>query len=223
MAALIDHTSLKPEVTGAHIETLCREAIEHGFGAVCVNGQWVQSASRQVQGRGVKVVGVAGFPLGASGQAAKVSETRLAVAAGADEIDVVAALGWMRSGRWESWRDEIAAVVEAAEGRLVKVILETAALSGEEMRRGCEVAIASGGRMVKTSTGFHPAGGASPDAVRELRLAVGDRAGVKASGGIRTLAMALELLRSGADRIGSSSAAEWGLGPESPTLGELLS
>lgn len=222
LAALIDHTCLKPEATEAQFEALCQEALERRFGAVCVNGQWVGTAARQLRGTPVRIAAVVGFPLGASGCAAKVAETRLAVAEGAGEIDVVAALGWIRSRRWDLLRDETAAVVDAAAGRLVKVILETAALAPEEIPPSCEAVIAGGAGMVKTSTGFHPAGGATVEAVRTLRLTVGERAGVKASGGIRTLTAALELLRAGADRIGSSSAVQWDLGAGPPTLQEML-
>ncbi len=222
LAARVDHTCLRPEATDADIGALCRQALDHGFGTVCVNGQWVSTASCRLHGSPVRVAAVVGFPLGASGPAAKVAETRLAVTDGAGEIDVVAALGWIRSRRWDLVRDEIAGVVEAAAGRLVKVILETAALSPEEIQRSCEAVLAGGAGMLKTSTGFHPAGGATPEAVRLLRRSVADRAGVKASGGIRTMAAAVELLRSGADRIGTSSAVEWGLAVGSPALGELL-
>ncbi len=169
-------------------------------------------------------MGVAGFPLGANGLVAKAAETRLAVADGAAEIDMMIALGQALAGEWEAVTDEIAAVVEAARGRVVKVILETAALSPEEIERGCQAALDAEADFVKTSTGFHPAGGATVEAVARMRRAVGERLGVKASGGIRTPEQALRLLAAGADRIGTSAAAGWGslVSREAPLLRDLL-
>ncbi len=161
-------------------------------------------------GGAVRVVAVVGFPLGASGARAKVAETRVAVEHGADEIDMVIALGWAKAGAWSAVQKEIAAVVEAAAGRMVKVILETAALGADEIERGARAALEGGAMMVKTSTGFHPGGGATVEAVRQLRRVVGSRAGVKASGGVRSAEDARRMLLAGAERIGSSSAASWG-------------
>lgn len=210
LAALIDHTLLRPEATEADIERLAHEAASCRFGAVCVNGQWVGSAARQLDGTAVRVASVVGFPLGASGRLAKVAETRAVLADGAVEIDLVMALGWAKAGRWDRVREEIAAVVEVAGERLVKVILETAALTPAEVERACHEVVAGGARMVKTSTGFHPAGGATSEAVRLVRSVVGGAAGVKASGGIRTPDDARRMLLAGADRIGTSAAAAWG-------------
>jgi deoxyribose-phosphate aldolase len=208
---LIDHTLLKPEATESDVHRLCDEAMALGLGAVCVNGQWVESAVGRLRATGaVRVAAVVGFPLGASGTQAKVSETHALVDNGADEIDMVIALGWVKSGEWTAVRQEIAAVVEAGAGRMVKVILETAALSADEIERGSRAALEGGARMVKSSTGFHPAGGATVEAIQQMRRVVGDRAGVKASGGIRSADDARRMLLAGADRIGSSSAASWG-------------
>jgi deoxyribose-phosphate aldolase len=224
LGSLIDHTLLKPEATEADIVRLCEEALRFGFGAVCVNGQWVGTAAARVAGRGIGVVAVVGFPLGASGLAAKVAETKLAIAAGATEVDMVMSLGRAREGEWDLVRYEIAAVVDAASGRRVKVILETAALSGEELERASAASLEGGAAFVKTSTGFHPAGGATVEVVQRLRRLVGDRAGVKASGGIRTAEAAVRMLMAGADRIGSSAAAAWGdaVGLDAPALAALL-
>jgi deoxyribose-phosphate aldolase len=224
LAPLIDHTLLRPEATEAEIERHCGEALEIGFGAVCVNGQWVGTAARRLRGSPVRVAAVAGFPLGANGLVAKAAESRLALADGADEIDMVLALGYIKARRWDQLRDEVAAVVEAAGGKLVKAILETAVLTTPEIESAAEAALAAGAGMLKTSTGFHPAGGATVETVALLRRVAGMRAGVKASGGIRSAAMALAMLRAGADRIGTSSAAGWGpvVWPDGPSVGELL-
>jgi len=224
IGALIDHTLLKPEATEGDIVRLCDEAIRLQLGTICVNGQWVGSAAARVRQVGIRTAAVVGFPLGANGLAAKVGETHLGILGGADEIDMVLSLGRAREGRWDLVRDEIVAVVEAAQGRVVKVILETAALSDAEVERACIASLEAGAAFVKTSTGFHPAGGATVEAVTLMRRIVGDRAGVKASGGIRTAEDALRMLKAGADRIGSSSAAGWGdaVGPGAPRFAELL-
>jgi deoxyribose-phosphate aldolase len=223
LAALVDHTLLKAEATRADIARLVEEAVALGFGAVCVNGQWVPEAVRRLRGSRVRVAAVAGFPLGASGAAAKVAEVRALVADGADELDVVIALGRACAGEWDLVGTELAAVVQAAAGRPVKAILETALLSPEAADQGCRVAHLAGAAMVKTSTGFHAAGGATVEAVARLRRAVGGQMGVKASGGIRTAAEALSMLWAGADRIGASGAAGWSglVGPGAPALGAL--
>jgi deoxyribose-phosphate aldolase len=208
---LVDHTLLKPETTESDIHRLADEAKRLGLGAVCVNGQWVETVARLLGSEGtVRVVAVVGFPLGASGLRAKSLETRIAVDNGADEIDMVIALGRAKSGEWSAVQEEIAAVVDAAGGRLVKAILETAALSPDEVEGAATAALAGGARMVKSSTGFHPAGGATIEAIQQLRRVVGSRAGVKASGGIKRAQDARQMLLAGADRIGSSGAVLWG-------------
>lgn len=224
LGALIDHTLLRPEATLEDVERLADQAMRHRFGAVCVNGQWVGLAVDRLAGAPVKVVAVVGFPLGASGLVAKAAETRLVVADGAAEVDMVLPLGSMKGARWEEVRDEVLAVVDAARGRPVKAILESAALTTRELELGCRAAVEGGALFVKTSTGFHPAGGASVEAVALMRRVVGDRAGVKASGGIRTVEEAVALLRAGADRLGTSAAAGWGaaVGPQPPSVGSLL-
>lgn len=224
LAALVDHTLLRPETTEDDIARLCDEAVALGFGAVCVNGQWVGRAAARLRGRRTGVVAVVGFPLGACGLVAKAAETRLVVADGATEVDVVLSLGSARGGQWDEVRDELLAVVDAARGRPVKVILETAALEPRQVELAARVAIEAGARMLKTSTGFHPAGGATLEQVALLRRVAGTEVGVKASGGIRTAADAVAMLRAGADRIGASGAAGWTgvVGPEAPRLESLL-
>jgi deoxyribose-phosphate aldolase len=224
LGALIDHTVLRPEVTETEIRRLCAEAVADGFGAVCVNGQWVATCAALLAGSPVRIAAVVGFPLGASGLVAKAAETRLAIADGASEIDMVIALGHAKAGEWSEVRDEIAAVVAAARGAPVKAILETAALTPREAELACHAALEGGAAFVKTSTGFHPAGGATIEMVELLRRVVGTRAGVKASGGIRTADEAYRMLLAGADRIGTSAAAGWreAVGPAAPRLAALL-
>ena len=224
IGALVDHTLLKPEATEADILRLCEEASRFGFAAVCVNGQWVATAVAALRGSAVAIAAVVGFPLGASGLEAKAAETRIAVSHGATEIDMVIALGWVKTGRWKEAGSEIAAVVGAASGSAVKVILETAVLTPQEIELGCRAAMDAGAAFVKTSTGLHPAGGATVDAVALMRRIVGARTGVKASGGIRSEADALRMLAAGADRLGTSAAAGWSglLGTGAPALATLL-
>lgn len=224
LGPLIDHTLLRPEATEADVIELCDEAVALGLGTVCVNGQWVRVAARRLAGTDVRVAAVVGFPLGASGAVTKAAEARLAVMDGAAELDVVISLGLAKAGRWDLVRDEFAVVIGAARRRRVKAILETVTLTSEEIVRASEAALEAGAAMVKTSTGFHPRGGATEEAVHLLRKTVGTRAGVKASGGIRTPEDALRMLRAGADRIGTSAAAGWSgvVGSNAPTLAELV-
>jgi len=204
IARHIDHTLLKPEATVAQIESLCREAREFRFFSVCVNGCHIEPARRLLAGSGVKVVTVIGFPLGAMLTWAKAAETRLALAAGAEELDMVANIGWLKSGRSQAVREDIEAVVAAAAGRPVKVIIETALLSTEEKETAARLVVDAGAAFVKTSTGFS-GGGATVEDVRLLAEATGGRVGVKASGGIKDLAAAQAMMAAGATRLGTSS------------------
>lgn len=206
LASLIDHTALKPGTTGEDVERLCREAVEHGFAAVCVNPVHVSRAAARLEGSEVAVATVVSFPLGAHAPGQKAREAREALEMGADEIDMVADLAALREGRWEVLEREVSTVVEAAAGEAaVKVILETAALEPRQILRAARVAAGAGADFVKTSTGFHPAGGATAEAVALLRVGAGPDVGVKASGGIRTCEDALRMVASGATRIGTSS------------------
>ena len=204
LAATIDHTLLKPEADLVQVRTLCSEALEHGFRTVCVNRIWVEEASRLLEGSSVGVCSVVGFPLGATSPTVKAFEAAEAVAAGADEIDMVLAIGALKQGSHDRVREDIAAVVRAAEGRIVKVILETCLLSRDEKVAACNLSAEAGARFVKTSTGFGP-GGATIDDVRLMRRTVGGALGVKASGGIRTTADADAFIAAGASRLGTSS------------------
>lgn len=172
---------------------------------MCVYGSWVAECVRLLRDTDAKVVSVAGFPGGANTPQAKAAEVGQLVDLGADEVDVVAPVGRILMGDWSYVADEVATVVQAATGRTVKIILETALLAPEQIVEAAGVAVVSGAAFVKTSTGFHPAGGASVEAVRLLRRTVGDRVGVKAAGGIRDRETALSMIAAGATRIGTSS------------------
>jgi len=208
LASLIDHTLLKPEATRADIETLCAQALEHQFAGVCVDGSWVELCTAILKGSKVKVVTVAGFPSGAMTSTAKAVQTAELVGLGADEIDMVAPIGRLIDGDWYYVEDDIGAVVAAAGGKTVKVILETALLSPERIVQASAIAMEVGALFVKTSTGFHPAGGATEDAVALMRAAVGDKLGIKAAGGINDAATARRMIAAGATRIGTSRSVE---------------
>jgi deoxyribose-phosphate aldolase len=205
LAALIDHTLLRPDADAPEIDRLCAEALRFGFAAVCVQPRWVPRAARALAGSRVAVASVVAFPHGANVTAIKVAEATRARDDGATELDVVANLGAIRAGDDTAVRDELAAIVEAARGAAVKVILETTLWSAERTTAAACAAVVAGAAFVKTSTGFL-AGGATEDAVRTLRAAVGPTVGVKASGGIRTRAQALAMLAAGANRLGASSS-----------------
>lgn len=209
LAALIDHTLLKAEATPEQVERLCDEAIQYGFATVCVNSSYVPLCVRRLEGSRVKVCTVVGFPLGAMATEIKAAEAAWAVEQGADEIDMVMAVGRFLNesvAGAEYVVEDIRAVVRAAEGRTVKVILETGLLPGRiELRGACALALAGGARYVKTSTGFGP-GGATIEDVRLMRQNVGPKDGVKASGGIRDRETALKLIEAGATRIGASAS-----------------
>ena len=205
IAEFIDHTLLKAETTRADIDQLCSEALEHEFAAVCVNPVWVPRCAERLQGSRVAVATVVGFPLGANQSEVKAAEASLAIRQGANEIDMVAAVGHIKGGDWNHVADDIAAVVRAAAGRLVKVIIESAHLTPVEIIKASALARDAGAHYVKTSTGFHAAGGATAEAVALMRLVVGDSMGVKASGGVRDCATALRMIANGATRIGTSS------------------
>ena len=225
IADFIDHTLLKAEATRREVEKLCSEAREQRFAAVCVNPVWVTLCRDQLAGSHVKVATVIGFPLGANSTEIKAAEAALAVRQGADEVDMVAAIGHIKSGDWSHVATDIAEVVKSAAGRVVKVIIESAALSPVEIIKASALAREAGAQYVKTSTGFHTAGGASAEAVALMRLAVGDALGVKASGGVRDCDTALKMLASGATRIGTSSGVAMAqcLGRGPLPLSELLS
>jgi len=206
-AKIIDHTLLKPEATGHQITNLCQEALKFGFASVCVQPFYVPLASSLLQGSAVKVCTVVGFPSGATLSDCKRFEALEVMARGARELDMVMNIGALKSGEDAAVEADIYAVSDAAhqQAAIVKVIIETALLTQEEKIRACELAVAAGAEFVKTSTGF-ASGGATVEDVALMRKIVGDRAKVKASGGIRTLADLSAMVSAGADRIGASAS-----------------
>lgn len=204
IARAIDHTLLKPDATEPDIIRLCEEAQTHGFFSVCVNSSRVPLASKVLSGSGVKVAAVTGFPLGAMDSLAKAFETERAVACGADEIDTVLAIGFLRENRLDVVLQDLERVVRAAGHAPVKAILETCLLSDEQKRTACALALDAGAAFVKTSTGFST-GGATVADVRLLAEAVGGHCQVKASGGIRDASAARAMLEAGATRLGTSN------------------
>ena len=209
IAALIDHTLLRPDAARDDIARVCAEALKHGFASVCINPFWVPFVAAQLNGSPVKVCTVVGFPLGATFTAAKVAETDAALRAGAQEIDMVLNISALRSGDNETVASDIRAVVEVGHraGAIVKVILETALLDDNQKTTACRLAKEAGADFVKTSTGFGPAGATEHD-VALMRAAVGPAIGVKASGGIRTIEDLRKMIAAGANRIGASASVK---------------
>lgn len=207
IASMIDHTLLKPEATPAQVEKLCAEAAEYHFASVCVNPVYIPLAARLLDGTGVKVCCVVGFPLGAIAPEQKAAEAASCAAMGAEELDMVIHVGAAKAGDWALVQRDIAGVVKAAAGRTVKVIIETCLLTDEEKVKACEAAKAAGADFVKTSTGFST-GGATAHDIALMRKTVGPEMGVKASGGIRDYATAMAMIEAGANRIGASAGIE---------------
>ncbi|HEX7133642.1 MAG TPA: deoxyribose-phosphate aldolase [Iamia sp.] len=210
VAGMIDHTLLAPTATADDVAALCREAVELGVAAVCVSPSRLPlTLQDEVRAAGVGIAAVVGFPSGAHTPAAKAGEAADCVASGATEVDMVLDLGAVAAGQWEVVEAGVATVHRALEGRaLLKVIIESAVLdtlAPDAVERACAAAEAAGAEYVKTSTGFHPAGGATVEAVARMRAAVGDRLGVKASGGIRDWATAVAMIEAGASRLGCSA------------------
>ena len=207
LAAVLDHTLLKPDATRAQVIQLCHEAAEHRFACAMVNPAWVGVAAETLAGTGIPVGVVVGFPLGATLSASKRDETTRVVKLGAHDVDMVLNVGLLKSGDYEAVKHDIRGVVELAHGAgaIVKVILETCLLSFEEKMRASEIALAAGADFIKTSTGFST-GGATADDIALMRGVAGSRAGVKASGGIRSLVDATAMLHAGASRIGASAS-----------------
>jgi len=203
-ASMIDHTLLKADATRNQIEKLCSEASEFEFASVCVNPTWVKYSAELLKDSKVKVCTVIGFPLGASTSEVKAFETKNAIENGAEEIDMVINIGALKNQEFDLVRDDIKQVVDAANGTLVKVIIETCLLSDEEKVKACELSVEAGADFVKTSTGFST-GGATAEDVALMRKTVGPTVGVKASGGVRNLQDMQKMIEAGATRIGASS------------------
>jgi deoxyribose-phosphate aldolase len=212
LAAVIDHTLLRPDATRAQVIRMCHEAAEHRFACTLVNPAWVSCAAETLAGTGIAVGIAIGFPLGATLSASKRDETARVLKLGAHDIDMVLNIGLLKSGTkedYEAIRQDIRGVVELAHGAggIVKVILETCLLTFEEKHRASELALSAGADFIKTSTGFS-SGGATVDDIALMRSVAGTRAGVKASGGIRSLADASAMLHAGATRIGASASVK---------------
>ncbi len=205
IAHTIDHTYLKPDTSPEKITQLCEEAKRYNFASVCINPSYVSLAAKLLKGTPVKVTTVIGFPLGATTSTAKAMETRDAIANGADEIDMVMNIGALKAKNYDLVKKDIEAVVNAANGKIVKVILETALLAQEEKIKACQIAKEAGADFVKTSTGFG-GGGATVADIALMRRIVGPLMGIKASGGIRTFEDVQAMIKAGATRIGASAS-----------------
>ena len=203
----IDHTLLKAFATKAEILNLCAEANKYNFKSVCVNPCYVEYAHELLKGTDVKICTVIGFPLGANVSEVKAFETTKAIADGADEIDMVINVGMAKDHDYDALYDDIKAVVDAANGVLVKVIIETCYLTDEEKVEVCKIAVKAGADYVKTSTGFGTAGATVSD-VKLMRETVGENIGVKASGGIKTKNDFLDMIDAGASRVGCSAGVK---------------
>ncbi|MBP1992865.1 deoxyribose-phosphate aldolase [Paenibacillus eucommiae] len=205
LPAYVDHTLLKPDATGSAIDKLCEEAVKYGFYSVCVNSQWVARCHKQLEGSNVKIAAVVGFPLGASLSEVKAFEALKAAEQGAEEIDMVIAVGLLLAGEHEAVKADIRQVVQAVDGKaIVKVIIETGFLDEAQKIAACRIAEEAGAHFVKTSTGFGP-GGATAEDIALMRHHVSSSLGVKASGGVRDLETAIRMIEAGANRIGTSS------------------
>ena len=210
LARMIDHTILKPEATQDDVKKLCEEALKHNFFSCCVNSSWVRYVAQLLRGSSVKVCAVVGFPLGAGTPEIKALEARRAIREGAKEIDMVINVGLVKSGDWDAVTKDIRAVAESCKdgGALLKVILETCLLTKDEIVKACEASMKARADYVKTSTGFNKGGATAEDIALMARTVAPKRLGVKASGGVRTYADAMLMIRNGATRVGSSNSVK---------------
>ena len=207
LSSLIDHTNLRPDVLHSDIEILCKEAVQYKFASVCINPVYVSYAKSILKDENPKVCSVVGFPLGADSEEMKYAEARFLIFQGVDEIDMVMNIAFLKERKLDLVKNETKKVVEAADGNCVKVIIETSLLNQDEKALACNIVIESGAAFVKTSTGFSSSGATLED-VRLIKKLVGDRVGIKASGGIKTKNEALKLIEAGATRIGTSRGVE---------------
>ena len=210
LARMIDHTILKPEATQDEVKKLCEEALKHNFFSCCVNSSWVRYVAQILRGSSVKVCAVVGFPLGAGTPEIKALEARRAIREGAKEIDMVINVGLVKSGNWDAVMKDIRTVAESCKdgGALLKVILETCLLTKDEIVKACEASMRARADYVKTSTGFNKGGATAEDIALMARTVAPRRLGVKASGGVRTYADAMLMIRNGATRVGSSNSVK---------------
>jgi len=204
IAELIDHTLLRPDASYMDINRLCEEALQFGFYSVCINPCFIKMAKELLKDSNVRVATVIGFPLGMTLTEVKVYEAMNASLLGADEIDIVINIGALKSGDWETVRKDISDVIMATRGVVHKTIIETCLLNDDEKKKVVEIALEAGSEFIKTSTGFGPLGARVRD-IRLIKSIVGDAAGIKAAGGIRTLKQVLSMLKAGATRIGTSA------------------
>ncbi len=205
IASLIDYAVLSIGVGPENVEKACSEALKWRFCGVCVPPYLVPAAASMLKGSGVKTIAVIGFPMGYTSTEVKLAEIEWCISRGVDELDVVANHGLLKSGRAREYELELRKVVDAASGRVTKVIVETGLLSDEEIRKAARAVAKAGADFVKTCSGFGPRGVTRRD-IELIRSEIGDEIGVKASGGVRSLKQALELIEAGADRVGTSSA-----------------
>ncbi len=205
LASLIDHTVLKPDATATMIDQCVQEAKEYGFRSVCINPFWVERVAGALKGTAINTCTVIGFPLGANRLKIKLAEAELALMEGANELDMVINIGAIKSKDFSAAEREIKALAEIAKNKVLKVILETALLTDDEIVKSCQIAKNSGAHFVKTSTGFAHQG-ATTQHVRLMRQTVGPAIGVKASGGIKSLEEALAMIEAGANRLGLSKS-----------------
>ncbi len=206
IARSIDHTLLRPDATHGDIENLCKEALDFGFYSVCINPSFVKSVKEYLIDSAVKVTTVIGFPLGATLTDVKVYEAMNVASLGADELDIVVNIGALKSDDWKTVRKDLSDVIMATRELIHKAIIETCCLNEDEKNKAVMIALNAGAEFIKTSTGFGPKGAEIED-VRLIKSIVGDRAGIKAAGGIRTLKQVVDLIEAGATRIGTSSGA----------------
>ena len=207
LSSLIDHTNLRPDALHSDIEILCKEAVQYKFASVCINPVYVSYAKSILKDENPKVCSVVSFPLGADSEEMKYAEARFLIFQGVDEIDMVMNTAFLKERKIDLVKNEIKKVVEAADGNCVKVIIETSLLNQDEKALACNIVMESGAAFVKTSTGFSSSGATLED-VRLIKKLVGDRVGIKASGGIKTKNEALKLIEAGATRIGTSRGVE---------------
>ncbi|MDA3871833.1 MAG: deoxyribose-phosphate aldolase [Candidatus Marinimicrobia bacterium] len=207
IAKYIDHTLLKPDANIKDIEKLCNEADNYNFASVCVNPHYIKYCAEKLKDSDAKVVSVIGFPLGANTTEIKKAEVIQAVKDGADELDMVINIGSLKSGDYENVFQDIKSVVEVAEGKCVKVIIETCLLTESEKIKACELSKKAGANFVKTSTGFS-SNGATVEDVKLMKKIVGEKMQVKASGGIHSYEEAIAMIEAGASRLGASAGVK---------------
>lgn len=203
LAKYIDHTLLKPDATKAQVRRLCEEALQNHFFGVCVNSGMISTCSEILKNTKIKIISVVGFPLGACETSVKTFEASRAFNLGAHEVDMVLNISALKAGDYQFVEKEIASVVHTAGGQIVKVILETFLLTDDEKAKACELSVSAGAHFVKTSTGFG-GGGATVEDILLMKKSVGEKALVKASGGIKNYAAAMDLIHAGASRLGTS-------------------